>query len=481
MTDQDGSDVERRIKRVLGSTHVTFCVDTNILVEFKALDQIPWGEIAPNATEIRIVVPTKVGQEMDDHKNKTGRLRHRALDFLQIQRSIEESATGRTSLRDPDPKVTIEFDPYYRRDQLDSNAYDLDDADERIVAEAARFMADQKEAILLGDDGKVLRLARKTGLLWKRPPESWRRKEGPDERDKEIEELKRQLGPQPLLSIAFPGANDRQVHVLESPPVGECPQCSERLATAVFAVNPKISREESIARYGLASGFDILGRELTESDLQQYEDAYADYEKRVHAWGHDQTEFLRSVLRVLPIEAEVANNGGSAAESVLVEFTLTGDFHFLPMCLIADLIDELLEPPDSPRPRNGLVLPRTAERTKPHEFFLLEDASSDGSTKRLEWRCEEFRQGHSAVLLLIVRADENATGGALEFRVTGAKISKVVEGSAPLRLTGNSEESRVCTYLERRIKLFPDKYREIFRDSIGTLVKHCSRDDRAVG
>jgi hypothetical protein len=56
------------------------CVDTNLLIEFVALENIPWKTLAPTVELVRVIVPTKVGEEMDEHKNKTGRLRRKRFD-----------------------------------------------------------------------------------------------------------------------------------------------------------------------------------------------------------------------------------------------------------------------------------------------------------------------------------------------------------------------------------------------------------------
>ena len=69
---------------ILNGPLVTFIVDTNILIEFKSLEQIPWRELAPNADVIAIIVPTKVCEEMDAHKKKSGRLKRQGITFSKM-------------------------------------------------------------------------------------------------------------------------------------------------------------------------------------------------------------------------------------------------------------------------------------------------------------------------------------------------------------------------------------------------------------
>lgn len=190
----------------LAATEVVFCLDTNILVEFRSPAELPWKELAPNATTIRLIVPTKVGTEMDQHKFSSGRLRKRAAEFAELARRIEDSEDRPVRLSTPDADIalTIEFGPLYRTKDLDGEKFDLDDPDNRVVAEATMIARDIPELILLADDSLPIRLARHVGLLHVRPPRSWRRPADGDERDETIADLRRQLGPQPNLVLNFP-------------------------------------------------------------------------------------------------------------------------------------------------------------------------------------------------------------------------------------------------------------------------------------
>jgi hypothetical protein len=471
---------------VLNDTRITFCVDTNVLVEFKPLDQIPWRQIAPNATTIHIVVVTKVGEEMDDHKKKTGRLRRRALEFAQIARRIEESTDGRAMLRESDPQVTIAFAPIYRRPELDGDLYDLDDKDGRIVAEVVRFRRDSPGVVLLADDHKPRRWARQTGLPWERPPESWRREEGPDERDKEIAALKRELGAQPAFSIEFPEAatNDRNELIFEPAPATSCSACRDQLASAILAANPKVSRDKSIARYGLARPDPFrpsiwISHQLTESDLERYEDEYNKFEEDVRWWADNQQSLFDTLRLVLPIGVEITNSGDRAAERVLVELELMGPFHFELHEGIEDVTGGWLTAPSPPRPRGllpHLELPFVSaqEPGKPHVFYLLDGPESDEPASRLVWRCEEFRHGQTFILPSIVRATREAARGALKARISSAVVAKAVEATAVLIcLDKNSERNKFCSSLERRIALFPTQYQEPVRRALAAATHDC--------
>lgn len=216
--NDDLVEPSRSIAELLQQAVVSFCVDTNLLVEFTSFDAIPWRDLALNAEHIRIIVPTKVGEEMDEHKNKSGKLRRRAIEFSQLARQMEDSPDGVATLKANNPRITIEFGPLFRKAVLDADQFDLDDNDNRIVAEISAIARSVEGAILLADDSKPIRLARQAGLPHVRPLPSWRRAEGPDERDTEIRELRQELGAQPRLVVSCPEAGADNALIIEAAP-----------------------------------------------------------------------------------------------------------------------------------------------------------------------------------------------------------------------------------------------------------------------
>lgn len=257
-------------QELLSKEQVTFCVDTNILIEFQALDALGWSELAPAATEIRIIVPTTVGKEMDAHKKSSGRLRKRASEFSSLVAQLEGNNYDPLVLREDAPKVTLEFGYLYRTSELDAELFDLTDADQRIVAEAHQTAMGIPSLVFLSDDGLPLRLAHQAGLPALRPPTTWRRPEGLDGRDQEIADLKRQLGPQPDFVLAFPDASttDRR-HALGVPPVIICPYCVNRVVPLSWVPIPNhhdvcsnIATQVAFGRCSTSLDLPRLGRSL---------------------------------------------------------------------------------------------------------------------------------------------------------------------------------------------------------------------------
>ena len=237
--------------RTVQDENVTFVVDTNILLEFTAIDQMEWTLLCPRATSIRLVVPTTVVREMDKHKKSTGRLRRRALEFNRLLLKIEEG-DGETAILDYDRiELRIMLMPRYSRSELPEDKLSFAIADDLIVAEAVRFNRDRGDAIFLTDDNNARRTAREMGVPVARPAEEWRRHEPRDQRDARIEELERQLGAMPRLSLSLLTEDENAV-VFEPMYEYDIPyEFCERVANAILERNPGFSHEELLRRHNL--------------------------------------------------------------------------------------------------------------------------------------------------------------------------------------------------------------------------------------
>ncbi len=472
--------------RILQNTSVTFCVDTNILVEFRGLESLPWRELVPNAAHVHIVVPTKVAEEMDGHKKKTGRLRRRGMEFSATARAIEESPNDMVELRAADPRVTLVFGPMFRRSALDGNVYELEDDDGRVVAEVAKFMQTEPNSVLLSDDAKPLRLAKQTGLLHARPPVTWRREEGTDERDNEIERLKRELGAQPALVVEFPDLKDddgSKMIVVDAPPATICTACMEGLVHAALSVDREVSRDSLIERYGIRQSdpfgiTDIYGQGLRPGAIDEYTADYKAFVERLQVWAQGLPGFLthRGIAR--PLTINISNTGDRAAERVHVEAELRGDFSFLPLTFFDDILEEHLEPPDIPKPMSELIIPDLQSRLHPERlrddvFHELDQPDADGRTTFMSWRCNELRHGASFDLPVLVVAGRVGAKGALVARANGAVIAKGVESTAPLVEADATADAQFCTYLARRLELLPEKYRDACADALRLVEANC--------
>lgn len=477
--------MSRSIDELLQNEQVTFCVDTNILIEFQSLGTLPWREIAPEATSIRIIVPTKVGAEMDEHKFGSSRLRKRAAEFSGWARRMETDESGCLVLKEDNPRVTIEFGPLFRTSDLDADHFDLADGDNRIVAEVARIAMDTPDVILLADDSLPIRLARQFGLAFARPPTGWRRPDGPDQRDQEISELKRQLGPQPEIVITLPGGEaDSRLHVLELPPTVICQDCENRIVAAVLALDPRVPRSVLEKRYptavdrgGFASIYIPPIGTVTSSSLDQYEEEFKRYKLNLRRWASSLPALLTGQGTLLPLEIDISNKGTRAAEKVHAQAELTGKFHFEPIDRFDTLLEDFLEVPSVPEP----YFPSTYLRNEPKEarprvdkFYLQDKPEPNGSTQMISWRCEELRQNTIHKLPALIVADEPDAEGALTVRSRGASIANEVSVTAPLRAIAVPKCYPFHVYLRERLELVPFRYQEALRQELAKPAPKCT-------
>ncbi|KQX38196.1 hypothetical protein ASD04_11290 [Devosia sp. Root436] len=460
-----------KVTELLAADQVTIAIDTNIIVQCYALAALPWRELAPAATTVRVIVPQKVISEMDQHKFSSGRLRKRAAEFSELVRRLEENNYAPLVLKDHGPKVTVEFGRAFKSTELDSAQFELADPDSRIVAEVVKISSEIRDLVLLADDGRPIHLAYEAGLPRIRPPATWRRPDDADERDQKIADYERQLGAQPLLVIAFPGAEtEERHHYLRQPPNGICPQCTERIVAAALSVDPQVPRSKLEERYPDARRPSNYGRftvsfpipgQVNSSDLDDYEDGYAAFEKNLRSWVGMLPTMLQAIF---PLSIEVGNDGTKAADRVHLEAVLNGPFHFRPLDMFDTLLEDMLEPPDVPRPfsfEQPYLRDLFGDRQqRPDQFHSQDEPEAAGGTKRITWRCEEFRQGTRYAIPTLIVAEQPLAKGAITVTAGAAALAKKTIVTAPLQMAPNGSSGSFATYLQDRLALVPSRYHD---------------------
>ena len=440
------------------------CPDTNILVEFRPLAELPWHELAPNAVHIEIVIPATVAEEMDGHKKAPGRLRRRSMEFNDLSRRIEEHGEEALVLRPDAPKVTVSIGNVYRQKDLDGEVYDLDDKDGRIVAEVSKLDQGAIPVILFSDDTKPLRLARQTELRCQRPPTSWRREEPKDDRDKEIETLNRQLGAHPILSIAFRDTDaSRPAYASEtSGPLDEAYEVG--FTTAILSAVPKVSQDALITKYGIegsGGAIDVGFSKLTRTQLSEYDRDYRNFEQRV-----------KRVMQTLPnglnksivVHFDVENKGTAAASGVDVVAEVKGDFKLALVGQMRDQIERFLVPPDPPVPalnaiqnsRFGSLLEQTEEIEQRVDWFYPHDeVDGDDDDEITSWRCDEFRHKAKHTLEVLIQPTAKDAKGVLHITMTGATLADPIQASALLRCDDDLVEVPASKFIANRFMIIP--------------------------
>lgn len=451
----------------LMGSDIEFIVDSNLLLEFEQLSDIPWQELCPEAASITIVVPHTVVQEMDKHKTGEPRLRRRALQFLNSFTAIEDGNGLDTILRPNTPSVRLLLMPTYTNVELEPDRFAIAGNDQLILAEAERYRRDHAAAVFLSDDGNPRRTARQNGIPVARPPTEWRRKEPQDEKDKEIVRLKRQLGAMPTLAI-YPAVEGRdRVTFQDIDEDGDYGQVLEQIKQQYLDANPVKSRDWIIRQYGLRSSnpalYTYTSIGVTEAQIARYHKKYDEFMACLSEWLEELPNLLNS-HKVWPFQVAIANEGSTFAQDVSVVMSASPGFFFVTSpSLIKQFFELKTKPPAPPRPKPTMPplpeIPNFFEMQKLHETdpfaFYRKDADEEALfMKKIEFECEKFRHGNSYVLIgFLARDKDGPAGGLITVTASSVNLADPISQTFPLRVETNAT-TYLLGHLDKRLALF---------------------------
>ena len=460
--------------------NVTFVVDANILLEFTAIDQIDWSLLCPRATSIRLVVPTTVVREMDRHKKSTGRLRRRALEFNRLLLQIEDG-DGETAVFEHDHiELQIILMPRYSRSELPEDKLSFAIADDLIVAEAVRFNRDLGDAIFLADDNNARRTAREMGIPVARPAEEWRRREPRDQRDVRIEELERQLGAMPRLSLSLLTEDENAVVFQPMYDYDTPYEFCERVANSILERNPGFSYEELLRRHNLGEmqetnrGLRLTSlHSVTVTDVERYCRDYDAFRDGVMAWSRKISNVLTQREFAAPIQVEIENNGEAFAEDVEVELAVSNGFAFVPNDFVQSYLEMRHKAPDPPSRIGGfsrvptLFEHQRINRRDPFSFYFGDSPSDDALVSRISYECDRFRHGTASVLRsTLMKKSDAPSGGQLTVRASSASLAESIEARCPIKVNPEGRSMSFGVHLRRRLIFFPEQVREAVLEAL---------------
>ena len=225
------------------------------------------------------------------------------------------------------------------------------------------------------------------GIPVARPAEEWRRSEPRDQRDARIEELERQLGAMPRLSLSLLAENENAV-VFE--PISECEiphEFCERVANAILERNPGISQEQLLRRHNLENteetkrGLRIPSRfSVSVKDVERYCRDYEEFKDGIMAWSRKIPNVLSQLDFAAPIQLEIANNGESFADDVEIAVSVSTGFAFTQNRFVQSYLEMRCKAPEPPsRMGEFSHLPTLFE----HHGIIVETRSRSISKTRL--------------------------------------------------------------------------------------------------
>ena len=470
--------------RPIEDESITFVVDTNFLMEFHSPKQIDWSLLCPCAKSVRVVVPATVVAEIDKHKTGRGRLRRRAFDFNKLLQVIEDGDGTNAKLQSDHVGLTLRLMERYARSELDEGKLSLDVPDDRIVAEAVKFIKDHGDAVFLADDTNARRAAREMGVRVARPVENWRRAEPKDRRDERIEELERQVGAMPRLSLCLPDEGKDAI-AFESLDEREIPvEFLERLAQEILKKNPGVERSELLRRHNLPSEQSAFSNpfnsmSVTVEQIDRYCNDYHRYRKQVIAWSKRLPETLNEINFAAPIRLQVKNDGEAFAEDVEVTLKASKGYVFLSGELIKSHLHREIEAPEPPvsiaqlTSVPSLFEQREFRRRHSFAFHMRKTSGRNEPLPEVSYECERFRHGTSTVLTCcLIKMKDAPSGGELIICASSASMATPVQVRHPINGRSERQPADFKHYFRRRLFFFP----EDVDDAVSKVLAEYERD-----
>src|SRR5579885_114537 len=193
--------------------HKYIFVDTNLFEQYQPIEDIDWLSLA-NCTSATIVIAPVVLSELNEHKDRgsRGRLKRKATSALSALRTYSIQSTPLIR-----PLVDLRFRT--KEPTIDFAGYQLNDSvnDDRLIASAIEFALEgnlDKATVFIATGDLGLELKTKSqNLVAPLPlPEERRLPQEPDDDEKEIQKLTKQLqqlqAAAPDLFLTFQGGKN---------------------------------------------------------------------------------------------------------------------------------------------------------------------------------------------------------------------------------------------------------------------------------
>lgn len=199
-----------------------YVADTNLFFEGKRLEDLPWEELGVDPIVIALTKPVQA--EIDKHKKGGGRTRKRALEMFSRVRVMLETKTTEVVIRQASPRVILRMMVGVLPDPAHSEVLDYVTADDRIVGIVAALSKTNNYASvsLMTDDGGAAMTASGLGLTFQLLDESWKREPVISEKDKQIEDLTKDLAAyraqEPSITVENISPPEANAHVIRQVP-----------------------------------------------------------------------------------------------------------------------------------------------------------------------------------------------------------------------------------------------------------------------
>jgi hypothetical protein len=455
-----------------------FFPDSNLFLQCRDLNQLPWNEIAPNEEEILLAISRPIQREIDklkhDGNDRRAKRARKANSFI---RTIVLAPNSEVLVRNSSPIVRAFFPLPCDIQSSSPKDLDLSITDDQIIAEALSYQSQnpQSDVAILTHDTNPLLTAKRSGLSYRVVPDDWLLQPEPDTRDKRIKDLERRLAEiedtRPSIEIISLDSKNQSLNSVlievvryRSLTKGEI---DEFIAQAK-SWYPMVTEWKKPGRSGTTGSMLSIVEMIhqyeipTDSEIQKYQ------EQQYPSWIEKLRSFLESLSTKLEVQhrhstvlISIQNTDSFPAEHAFAEFRASENLllrmdsqarEFLP--------DHPLKPPRAPKPPEGkwvqfgnllstfastrsisanipvfpsLTVPKPRDR---NAFYWVTGKGSQYSPL-LSLECEEFRHQLGPKMFditIAVTPKERAEKGVLICRFGAKNLPQPTECHIPVNI-----------------------------------------------
>ena len=409
--------------------------DTNVFIQLRDLQDLPWCELFPDVKHVAIMVARPVIQELGRHKVSTKpRLRNRARAALKIIDEASAAPNRMIELQKVPILVTLMVPQRIKPDWASLPNLEQCDPDDQLVAAAFTYAND---SVLLSHDSGPRISARDVGLVAYDPPQGWllTLEQSDDQRRiRKLEhDLDQALSRSPQMSISFPQAENGKPITLYHYKLPQLPKnIIDVLAYGYISAHPKEYIETKAYPFGSLMG-SFPG--FTPEDQAHYGREYSKFTDHVHEYFAKLHKQLTAVVGVPELMFTISNSGSGSALNLVVSIKVDGDFGLV-TCHDRSDIARRLSLPEVPRPRiaalnmevasmDNLLRPPmpTLQPPDPTEMRWYERPKSGEAFE--SYGCKDFRPGRSYEDVICLRADPPPSQGTIQVMASAEQMAEV--------------------------------------------------------
>ena len=473
-------------------------LDTNIFLQCRNLEQIPWENVI-EGRELFLLITSPVIDEIDKFKHEGNTRRAtRAKKAIPIFRQLGTLKSDQSiTIRDSEPSVRLSLfhQPLHNRNDIPDDL-DLSRIDNLIIAEALLYRKSNpgEDVALLTYDTNPILTAKRYGLPFIEIPEDWLLPPEPDPQSKKIAELERQIKEfglaQPKIVIVGEDKSGNVIKETLSISIVKYEQLTESqiknlLETAQMRfpmTTDFITPPGKLLIKGLINDrYQYQYEPPSEHKIKKYQDEdYPNWITKLKHYFKLLPSNLESPNRHIDLSIYISNIGRVPSKNTHLEFKCRGDILLTPPQKDDDKnkgkdLTQFPLPPLAPEgniviknevpslgiPKSYLAMQEHLKRTTPayvaflpeeirplpfsltelqHDryAFYWKDSRPSTYTDHRTFTCDEFRhqvEPESFSLPLFVPPTETIENCSLEVRVTAANLPEPFKVHFPIKIT----------------------------------------------